>query len=77
MPILGALVDTSIMVARAGQTAMDALEAAVAAMSNGGAHLSGIVVNDLKRTGRYGGYYYYHYHKYQKHYASHKPDQVS
>lgn len=77
MPILGALVDTSIMVARAGQTAMDALEAAVAAMSNGGAHLSGIVVNDLKRTGRYGGYYYYHYHKYQKHYASHKPGQVS
>jgi len=45
-------------------------------MLNGGAHLSGIVLNDLKRSGRYGGYYYYH-HKYRKHYASHKPDQPS
>jgi succinoglycan biosynthesis transport protein ExoP len=72
-PILGSLVDTTILVVRAGRTALDALEAAHAAMFNGGAHLSGIVVNDLKRSGRYGGYYYYH-HKYRKHYASHKPD---
>jgi capsular exopolysaccharide synthesis family protein len=75
-PILGALVDTTILVVRAGRTALDALEAAYAAMRNGGAHLSGIVVNDLKRSGRYGGYYYYHY-KYRKHYASHKPGQPS
>ncbi|MBN2466011.1 polysaccharide biosynthesis tyrosine autokinase [candidate division WOR-3 bacterium] len=75
-PILGSLVDTNIVVVRAGRTALDALEAAYTAMLNGGAHLSGIVVNDLKRSGRYGGYYYYH-HKYRKHYASHKPDPPS
>jgi capsular exopolysaccharide synthesis family protein len=43
-PIIGALVDTSILVVRAGRTAFDALEDARAAMLNGGAYLSGLVV---------------------------------
>jgi len=72
-PIIGALADTSILVVRAGRTALDALEDARAAMLNGGAHLSGLVVNDVKRSGRYGRYYYYYY-KYHYRYASHKPD---
>jgi polysaccharide biosynthesis transport protein len=72
-PILGALADTSIMVVRAGRTALDALEDARAAMLNGGAHLSGLVVNDVKRSGRYGRYYYYYY-KYHYRYANHKAD---
>jgi capsular exopolysaccharide synthesis family protein len=72
-PIIGALADTSIMVVRAGRTALDALEDARGAMFNGGAHLSGLVVNDVKRSRQYGSYYYYH-HKYRKHYANHEPD---
>jgi len=48
------------------------LDDARAAMINGGAHLSGVVVNDAKRSGRYGRYYRY-YHKYHHHYA----DQVA
>jgi len=72
-PIIGALVDTSIMVVRAGRTAVDALEDASAAMLNGGAHLSGLVVNDVKRSGRYGRYYYYYY-KYHYRYSKHTPD---
>lgn len=63
-PIVGALVDTSIIVVRAGRTAQDALEDARDAMLNGGAHLSGVVVNDVKQSGRYGRYYY----RYYKHY---------
>jgi tyrosine-protein kinase Etk/Wzc len=72
-PIIGALADTSILVVRAGRTAFDALEDARSAMVNGGAHLSGLVVNDLKRSGRYGRYHYY-YHKYHYRYANHKAD---
>jgi capsular exopolysaccharide synthesis family protein len=72
-PIIGSLADTNILVVRAGRTALDALEAANAAMFGGGAHLSGIVVNDLRRSGRYGGHYYYH-NKYRKHYAKYKAD---
>jgi len=72
-PIVGALADTSILVVRAGRTALDALEDARAAMLNGGAHLSGLVVDDVKRSGRYGRYYYYYY-KYHYRYANHKPD---
>jgi succinoglycan biosynthesis transport protein ExoP len=72
-PIIGALVDTSIIVVRAGRTALDALEDARDAMLNGGAHLSGLVVNDVKRSGRYGRYYY-HYYKYRYRYAKHTAD---
>ena len=72
-PIIGALADTSIMIVRAGRTALDALEDARTAMVNGGAHISGIVVNDVKRSGRYGRYYYYYY-KYHYRYAHHTAD---
>lgn len=72
-PIIGALVDTCVMVVRAGRTALDGLEDAHAAMLNGGAHLSGFVINDVKRSGRYGRYYYYYY-KYHYRYSNHKAD---
>jgi hypothetical protein len=42
-------------------------------MLNGGAYLSGLVVNGVKRSGRYGRYYYYYY-KYNYRYANHRPD---
>jgi len=69
-PIVGALVDTNIMVVRAGRTAFDALEDARRALLNGGAHLSGLVVNDVQRSKRYGRYYHYYY-KYRYRYAKH------
>ncbi len=74
-PIIGALADTSIMVVRADRTAFDALEDARSALLNGGAHLSGLVINDVKRSGRYGRYYYYYY-KYHYRYAKHTADAV-
>jgi len=74
-PIIGALADTSIMVVRADRTAFDALEDARSALLSGGAHLSGLVVNDVKRSGRYGRYYYYYY-KYHYRYAKHTADAV-
>jgi Mrp family chromosome partitioning ATPase len=61
-PVVGALADTNMMVVRAGRTAFDALEDARRAMLNGGAHLSGLVVNDVQRSGRYGRYNYSKYH---------------
>ena len=72
-PVIGTLVDTTVIVVRAGRTALDALEDARAAMVNGGAHLSGIVVNDVKPSGRYGRYYYYYY-KYHYRYSKHVAD---
>jgi capsular exopolysaccharide synthesis family protein len=74
-PIIGALADTSILAVRAGKTTQDALEDARIALLNGGAHLSGLVVNDVKRSDRYGRNYYY-YHKYRSHYTRHTPDPV-
>jgi succinoglycan biosynthesis transport protein ExoP len=74
-PIIGGLADTTVMVVRAGKTTQDALEDARVALLNGGAHLSGLVVNDVRHTGRYGRYYY-HYYKYHYRYARHTPDPV-
>ena len=73
-PVIGVLADTSIIVVRAGRTAFDALEDARAAMVNGGAHVSGLVVNEVKRSGRYGRYYYYY--KYRYRYSKHTADAV-
>ena len=72
-PIIGTLADTTIMVVRVDRTALDALDHARTAMVNGGAHLSGLVLNDVKRSGRYGRYYYYYY-KYHYHYSKHAAD---
>lgn len=68
--IIGSLVDATIMVARVDRTAMEALGHARNAMLGGGAHLTGIVLNDVKRSGRYGRYYYYYY-KYHYRYSKH------
>jgi len=72
-PIIGTLADTTIMVARVGRTSLEALDHARTAMLGGGAHLSGLVVNDVNRTGRYGRYYYYYY-KYHYRYSQHAAD---
>jgi tyrosine-protein kinase Etk/Wzc len=77
-PIIGALVDTTIMVVRAERTALEALDHARAAMLGGGAHLSGLVLNDVNRSGHYGRYYYYYYkyhYKYSKHVADAAKDE--
>ena len=70
-PIIGTLADTSLMVVRVGRTALEALDHARAAMLGGGAHLSGLVLNDVKRSGRQGRYYNYHY-RHSKHVADAK-----
>jgi len=72
-PIIAALADTTIMVVRAGRTAREALQHAYASLISGGAHLSGLVLNDISRSGRYGRYYYYYY-KYRYRYYRHTPD---
>jgi len=72
-PIIGGLADTTIMVVRAGRTALEALDHARAAMLGTGAHLSGLVLNDVNRAGRYGRYYYYYY-KYHYRYSTHAAD---
>lgn len=69
-PILGALVDTTIMVVRAGRTALEALDHARTAMLGSGAQVCGVVINDVNRSGRYGRYYYYYY-KYHYRYSKH------
>jgi capsular exopolysaccharide synthesis family protein len=73
-PIIGGLADTSILVVRAGKTASEAVEDARGALLNGGAFLSGLVVNDVKHSDRYGRNYYYY--KYRSRYAKHTPDPV-
>jgi capsular exopolysaccharide synthesis family protein len=59
-PVVGALADTSIMVVRDGRTQSEAIGYACTAMLGGGAHLSGLVLNEAKHSGRY--YYYDKYH---------------
>ncbi len=72
-PIIGAMVDTTVMVVRAGRTALEAIDHAHTAMLGGGAHLTGLVLNDVNRSGRYGRYYYYYY-KYHYRYSHHTAD---
>jgi tyrosine-protein kinase Etk/Wzc len=72
-PIVGTLADTTIMIVRVDRTALDALDHARTAMSGSGAHLSGLVLNDVRRSGRYGRYYYYYY-KYHYRYSKHAAD---
>jgi len=59
-PIVGTLADTSIMVVRDGRTPSEAIGYACTAMLSGGAHLSGLVLNEARHSGRY--YYYDKYH---------------
>jgi capsular exopolysaccharide synthesis family protein len=59
-PVVGALADTSIMVVRDGRTQSEAIGYACTAMLGGGAHLSGLVLNEARHSGRY--YYYDKYH---------------
>ena len=63
-PVVGALADATIMVVRDGRTASEAIGYASTALLAGGAHLSGLVLNEAKNSGRY-----YYYDKYHRHYA--------
>jgi capsular exopolysaccharide synthesis family protein len=64
-PILASLVDATIVVVRAGRTALQAVENTRAALLNTGARLAGFVLNGIDPSGRRGRYYYYYkYHYY-------------
>jgi len=63
--VVGAMTDTTVMVVRDGRTASEAIGYACSSMLGGGAHLSGIVLNEAKHYGRYYYYDKYH-HKYAK-----------
>jgi succinoglycan biosynthesis transport protein ExoP len=70
-PVVGALTDTTIMVVRDGRTASEAIGYACTAMLAGGAHLSGIVLNEAKHYGRY-----YYYDKYHHRYAKRREEET-
>lgn len=66
-PILASLVDATIVVVRAGKTAVPAVENTRAALLNTGARLAGFVLNGVDPKGRRGRYYYYYkYHYYHQ-----------
>ncbi|MFO7675824.1 MAG: polysaccharide biosynthesis tyrosine autokinase [bacterium] len=71
-PILGTMVDMTMMVIRAGRTTVDAFEHARTALLNAGARLTGTVLNGVNPSGRYGRYYYYYY-KYNYSYTHRTP----
>jgi len=69
-PILASLVDATIVVVRAGKTAVAAVENTRAALLNTGVRLAGFVLNGVDPKGRRGRYYYY----YKYHYYHHPAD---
>jgi len=70
-PVVGALADTSIIVVRDGRTQSEAIGYACTAMLGGGAHLSGLVLNEAKHSGRY-----YYYDKYHHRYAKRRKEET-
>ena len=72
-PVIGALADTTIMVVRDGRTAREAIDHACTAMLGGGAHVSGLVLNEAKGYGRYYHYYNKYHYRYSKHVADALP----
>lgn len=75
-PIVGSLVDATIMVVRAGRTSLEAVELARTALANSGTRLVGFVLNGLNRSDRYGRYYYYYGYKYYQGHARRTADGV-
>ncbi|UCG41764.1 MAG: polysaccharide biosynthesis tyrosine autokinase [candidate division WOR-3 bacterium] len=71
-PTLGSMADVTILVVRAGRTAVDAVEMARDALLNTGSLVVGCVLNGVSPSSRYGRYYYYY--KYKSHYSQHTPD---
>jgi succinoglycan biosynthesis transport protein ExoP len=70
--ILARLTDGTIMVAKAGRTARDALARATRQVSaDGHVNLLGCILNDLdlNKQSRYGYYYYYYYSRYGGYYT--------
>jgi succinoglycan biosynthesis transport protein ExoP len=64
--LLSRVVDGTIVVVRSGRTTRDALQRARRHLDSVGAHVTGVVVNDVDlKSARYGGYNYYYYQYYQ------------
>jgi succinoglycan biosynthesis transport protein ExoP len=65
--LLSRVVDGTVLVVRSGRTTRDALQRARRHLDAVGAHVAGVVVNDVDlKSARYGGYNYYYYQYYQE-----------
>jgi capsular exopolysaccharide synthesis family protein len=72
-PVIGAIVDTTVMVVREGRTTRDAIDHAYTAMLSSGAHISGLVLNEARHYGRY----YHYYDKYHRRYSKRTEDETA
>jgi capsular exopolysaccharide synthesis family protein len=62
--ILGALCDATVLVLKADRSVRKVAQHAIDALQSVGAHLLGVVVNEVYKHGTRYGYYYDRYHKY-------------
>ncbi|HEY3875185.1 MAG TPA: polysaccharide biosynthesis tyrosine autokinase [Candidatus Kapabacteria bacterium] len=63
--LLGHVSDATVLIARAGQSRIDAVLRAMDAVERSGANLLGVVLNDFNPASSYGSYYkYYQYYQY-------------
>jgi Mrp family chromosome partitioning ATPase len=65
--LLSREVDGTVLVVRAGKTTKEALVRARRQVAAVGAHVAGVVVNDVNlKNSSYSDYYYYYHHYYQQ-----------
>ncbi len=62
--ILGALSDITVLVVKANKSTRRLAQRALDALHTVGAHLIGVVINDVHRSGDHYGYYFGQYHQY-------------
>ena len=62
--ILGALCDATVLVLKADKSVRKVAQHAIDSLQSVGAHLLGVVVNEVYKRGSRYGYYYDRYHKY-------------
>jgi capsular exopolysaccharide synthesis family protein len=63
--IIGALCDATVLVLRADRSSRRAARRAIDALQSVGAHLLGVVINEVRKTGDRYGDYYGRYHSYR------------
>jgi succinoglycan biosynthesis transport protein ExoP len=64
--IIGALCDATVLVLRADRSTRRAARRAIEALQSVGAHLLGVVINEVRKTGDRYGDYYGRYHSYRR-----------
>lgn len=73
--VLARHVDGILLVVRAHQTKIPAVEQAKNTLQKSGTPIVGVVLNDVDYSRQYGAYYYYYQYYYRQYYAQYEDEE--